>query len=352
MNERMESGDGSIRFILGDCVEAMLDIPEGSVALICTDPPYFRVKGEEWDRQWSSEREYLRWMGLVLDQCARVLAGNGSLYLFSGADTAWGVERVLRRRLRVLNRIVWRKSDGTANDGGQWSRIDATGLREYYPRCEYIFFAEQMRQKFLTQSGTPGGYGGGEYAFDALRRYLAEAFDSLGWSADRLNDICGTSSMAGRHFIHRSQWALPTEAQYAALRRAAEAERPGSSPLRRTYEELRAEFSRQRRFFQMRREWQYTDVWEFATVATYPHKHPCEKPADMIAQIIHASSRPGDTVLDCFAGSGVVGQVARDLGRKAILIERDPHWLAQARRRVEYLRPAPLQRDIPLPLFD
>jgi len=41
----------------------------------------------------------------------------------------------------------------------------------------------------------------------------------------------------------------------------------------------------------------------------------------MITHIIEASSYSGDMVLDCFAGSGVVGQAAKMLGRRAILIE-------------------------------
>jgi len=37
--------------------------------------------------------------------------------------------------------------------------------------------------------------------------------------------------------------------------------------------------------------------------------------------------RPGDTVLDPFAGSGTVGQVALELGRRAILIELNPDYI-------------------------
>ncbi|HAT12368.1 MAG TPA: hypothetical protein DCS91_01080 [Microcoleaceae bacterium UBA11344] len=41
----------------------------------------------------------------------------------------------------------------------------------------------------------------------------------------------------------------------------------------------------------------------------------------MMTHIIEASSYSGDMVLDCFAGSGVVGQAAKMLGRRAMLIE-------------------------------
>ena len=47
-----------------------------------------------------------------------------------------------------------------------------------------------------------------------------------------------------------------------------------------------------------------------------------------------ASAPPGGLVVDCFAGSGTTGAVARKLGRRAILIEKRE---AQCRAIVERL---------------
>ncbi len=40
--------------IQGDCLEAMRAMPANSVDLIATDPPYYKVKGDAWDRQWAT----------------------------------------------------------------------------------------------------------------------------------------------------------------------------------------------------------------------------------------------------------------------------------------------------------
>ncbi|HBA7889826.1 TPA: site-specific DNA-methyltransferase, partial [Escherichia coli] len=56
-------------------------------------------------------------------------------------------------------------------------------------------------------------------------------------------------------------------------------------------------------------------------VQFYPGKHPCEKPANMLRQIITASSRPGDLVADFFMGSGSTIKAALSLGRRAIGVE-------------------------------
>jgi DNA modification methylase len=50
--------------------------------------------------------------------------------------------------------------------------------------------------------------------------------------------------------------------------------------------------------------------------------------------MIETTTRPGDTIIDCFAGSGAVLDVARQLGRKAVGIEMDAHWCSKAAQRL------------------
>jgi site-specific DNA-methyltransferase (adenine-specific) len=59
-----------------------------------------------------------------------------------------------------------------------------------------------------------------------------------------------------------------------------------------------------------------------------------QKPEDIVAPLLQYSVPPGGLVIDCFAGSGTTGAVARKLGRRAILIEKRE---AQCRAIVERL---------------
>ncbi len=77
------------------------------------------------------------------------------------------------------------------------------------------------------------------------------------------------------------------------------------------------------------------DVWTHKPVQYYPGKHPCEKPADMLRQIITASSRPGDLVADFFMGSGSTIKVALSLGRKAIGVELEEERFNQTVSEIE-----------------
>jgi DNA modification methylase len=68
------------------------------------------------------------------------------------------------------------------------------------------------------------------------------------------------------------------------------------------------------------------DVWTVAP-ANFPEAHFATYPPDLIKPCVLAGTRVGDTVLDPFAGSGTTGQVAIELGRKALLIELNPKYI-------------------------
>src|SRR5712671_2261598 len=71
--------------------------------------------------------------------------------------------------------------------------------------------------------------------------------------------------------------------------------------------------------------------------------HPTQKPEALLHRILLASTRPGEIVLDPFFGTGTTGAVAKRLGRRFIGIERDPAYVALARRRIAAVRPAPAE---------
>lgn len=63
--------------------------------------------------------------------------------------------------------------------------------------------------------------------------------------------------------------------------------------------------------------------------------HPAVFPRELARRCIRLGSRPGDTVLDPFSGSGTTGVAAAELSRRAILIELNEEYAAQSRLRIE-----------------
>src|SRR6476646_9678172 len=70
-----------------------------------------------------------------------------------------------------------------------------------------------------------------------------------------------------------------------------------------------------------------TDVWFHTIVPTNGREktgYPTQKPEGELRRMVAASSRPGGWCLDPFAGSGTLGAVCRALGRRFVLVDRNP----------------------------
>lgn len=78
------------------------------------------------------------------------------------------------------------------------------------------------------------------------------------------------------------------------------------------------------------------DVWKLPTVGFWEKtcgKHPTQKPLRLLYRIILASTKPGDTILDPFAGSCTTGIAANLLDRKFIGIDQSEEYLNLGKRR-------------------
>jgi|TARA_Y100000004_G_scaffold41819_1_gene45643 adenine-specific DNA-methyltransferase len=97
-----------------DCIEFLKSLPDDSVDLVLTDPPYFIGfdGGKGWDSQWGSEIEYLEWCDKWTEECIRVLKPNRMLIVWGTLKT----ETFLLYKLRTTdhnpvltpqNEIIW-----------------------------------------------------------------------------------------------------------------------------------------------------------------------------------------------------------------------------------------------------
>lgn len=79
-----------------------------------------------------------------------------------------------------------------------------------------------------------------------------------------------------------------------------------------------------------------TDTWWHTIVSPNGKEktgYPTQKPLGIIKRIVTASSMPGDTVMDFFAGSGTFGEAATMLGRDFILVDSNPESMEVMQKR-------------------
>ena len=319
--------DENVTLYHGDSIEVLpsLDAP---VAALLTDPPYFKVKDDEWDNQWDKASDFLGWMGEWLDLCKPLLAQNGSVWVFASPALTSSVERVVADRFRPLNSIRWVK------EAGWHQKSELEAARRFLTPWEGIVFAEQYHDVYGEQSKALH-----KEVFAPLGRYIQTERERAGWTRSDLEVALGYASKGdptrGTALCYRWEEgsSLPTADAYERMRDILNGS--GGDYLRREYEDLRREYEDLRRPFTITDRALSTDVWTYPTVAPYPGKHPCEKPLVMVEHMIRVSTRPGDTILDPFAGSGTTLRAAANLGRKAIGVELDERYCEVIAKRLD-----------------
>jgi len=96
-----------------DCLKYLETIPDNSIDLIITDPPYFIGfdGGEGWDSQWKTERDYLKWCNHWTNHLVRVLKPNRMMIVWGTLKTdtflKYKLMLSLFDELRSQNEIVW-----------------------------------------------------------------------------------------------------------------------------------------------------------------------------------------------------------------------------------------------------
>jgi adenine-specific DNA-methyltransferase len=303
--------------------DVMATLPDHSVDLIATDPPYFRVKNEPWDRQWDNRDRFVSWIGSLCDEWRRVLKPNGSLYVFASPEMSWHVEGEVRQRFNVLNTIRWVKEAGWHN------KTEKEALRSFLSPWESIIFAEQFGDQYEDAAQALH-----KEVYAPLGRYIQQERDRAGLTRSEVEVALGFCSRSdptrGTALCYRWEEgsSLPTKDVYERLRTLLN-ER-GGDYLRREYEDLRREYEDLRRPFALTPRTQWADVWDFQTVAIDDRKHPCQKPLSVMEHIVRTSSKPDGLVFDCFMGHGSTLQAARNLGRRAIGVDANERYCWRA----------------------
>jgi len=82
---------------------------------------------------------------------------------------------------------------------------------------------------------------------------------------------------------------------------------------------------------------QMRNLWEI-NAQRHLTSHPTEKPETLLERIILLGSKPQDTVLDPFMGSGTTGVVAKKLNRNFVGIEVSPEYFEISQNRINNIK--------------
>ena len=299
-------------------LEILKMIPDASISLILTDPPYHSTKKSNisGDKSFTDDVAFLSWMNDYVKEWKRVLRPNGALYCFCSSEMSARIEILISAEFNVLSHIVWTKPNEPGFDGWK-QKMKKEALRQWYAHSERIIFAEPSFEGNLHRS----------YFGNILKEIRRRA----GLSGHKLTEMTGAYGNVN-HGGAVSNWEtgrnIPSREQFERIREAVIS--TGKVDRFPDYNDVIRPFSVNGKI-------EFTDVWNFPSVKPYAGKHPAEKPAEMLEHIIESSSFSGDIVLDCFSGSGSTAVAALKLGRRIIAIDIEEKWAKYAAQRADVI---------------
>ena len=352
----------------GDCLEVLKSIPDDSVNLVLTDPPYnIAVKttrgGKTETADWDKIDGYIDWCIEWLKECQRILKPNGVLYLWHNdmAQIAQLMEAIRKNtNLQFISFCIWNK--GQTFRAKSWANRDPDGptaLRSWFNICEYClhyFNAPKDNERQWKHTGLDR-INSNPACYKPLKDWVVAEKKRLNLSdktiADFYTKVTGRKPYMLRHYFQDSQFEIPTRKvwelvympigfskDYESLRQDYESLRQDYESLRQDYESLRQDYESLRQDYESLRNVHHCDalhsnVWNVPPIPSANRFHTCEKPVEILERLVRVSGNPGDVVLDCFMGSGSTGVACIHEGREFIGIEKDAEYFRIAKMRLE-----------------
>ena len=304
------------RFLTGDCLEVLRELPDESVSCCVTSPPYWGLRDYGNDSQIGLEStpdEYVGRLVSVFREVRRVLRNGGTLWLNLGDSWAAG-RGGTTMPAETLAGGVGGRGDTSAHRG-RLAHVPNTKnpnapIATYQPHRN----ASAIGLKHKDMIGVPWRVA---FALQADGWYLRS---DVIWA--KPNPM--PESVADRPTkSHEHVFLLSKSERYhydPAASKEATVDGSGERNMR--------------------------DVWSIQT-RPYREAHFAVMPVELAERCLLIGCPRGETVLDPFGGAGTTAFAAEKNGRNSISIELNPEYVAIAERRLEALVPDTSQALLP-----
>lgn len=302
----------------GDCLELMKQIPDGSIDLVLTDPPYGTMKGtinRDFSNLTEKDGSY-SWDDILptnelFCEIGRILRQNGKCILFSQEPYTSHLITNQIASLPFSYRAIWYK-----NTKGNHLMAKSAMVSRYEDIC--IF--SKLGHDYCGEN--------------PLREYFAKVYEFIGKTKKEIMQIIGQK--ADHCFrLNSSQYSLCTEQTYQELIDVFGIDKVQGfieyAELRKTQDEYTQKYASVFNLWQGGKS--KSNVLEYKK--DNDGYHPTQKPVALLEDLIQTYSNEGDTVLDFTMGSGSTCVAAVNTGRHYIGFELDPTYFDIACKRLD-----------------
>lgn len=281
------------RIICADAVEGLRSLPDSSISMCVTSPPYYGLRDYGSDQQIGTEETpaaYIERLVAVFREVRRVLREDGTLWV-NIADCYAGSGKAVWDGIKPKDMIgiPWMLAFALRADGWYlrsdiiWNKINCLpeSVRDRPTKSyEHIFLLSKSPRYFFDA--------------DAIKEPITEESRKRYQRGRSEGSKYGVFS--GDQSINGSDYG----------------------------ERMRGQKLRNKR-----------DIWHISTNSYRMDGHFAMFPAKLVEPCILAGSQEGGIVLDPFFGSGTTGAVAKRLGRRFIGIDLNPDYCRMAQQRID-----------------
>lgn len=307
------------KILCGDAAECLKTLPQGSVNMCVTSPPYYGLRDYGESGQIGIEQspdEYIERLAKVFDEVYRVLANDGTLWLNIGDSYAGSGKGPMTLAANGKNKVVFNMENRIYGVPKKWEGIKSKDLigipwmlafalrsRGWYLRSDIIWY----KRNCLPESAKDRPTKTYEHIF-LLAKSSKYYFDYKAIQ-EPIKEVSRERYKRGRS----------ANSKYTGQQ--------GITQVRENFLDFDQQFRRKR------------DVWEVSTNTYKMDEHFAMFPEKLIEPCILAGSKVGGVVLDPFFGSGTTGAVSKRLGRDFIGIDLNARYLEKAKERIDKVIP-------------
>ena len=301
---------------LMDNQKGIAKLADKSVKLIIADPPYYKIKGD-FDFEFKDFQEYQDFMENQAKLYKRVLADNGSLFVYGNAENIAYVQVIFDKYFNLENNLVWENT----NPHKQQIRFSPS-IRSFAPLTERILFysnevertglemVDDLYIRHINPFSVEIKKGMEKYKLkesDFRKLRPSKNGNYTGWCS---NIILGQSN--------------PTKEDWELINTLIKSNREYED-LRREYEDLRRPFNNK---------YNYGDVIRHPNYETSNFDHDTIKPERLTLDLIETTTKENDLVLIPFGGSGTECVCSMRLKRQWVAFENKKKYFDIALKRI------------------
>ena len=301
---------------LMDNQKGIAKLADKSVNLIIADPPYYKIKGD-FDFEFKDFQEYQDFMENQAKLYKRVLADNGSLFVYGNAENIAYVQVIFDKYFNLENNLVWENT----NPHKQQIRFSPS-IRSFAPLTERILFysnevertglemVDDLYIRHINPFSVEIKKGMEKYKLkesDFRKLRPSKNGNYTGWCS---NIILGQSN--------------PTKEDWELINTLIKSNREYED-LRREYEDLRRPFNNK---------YNYGDVIRHPNYETSNFDHDTIKPERLTLDLIETTTKENDLVLIPFGGSGTECVCSMRLKRQWVAFENKKKYFDIALKRI------------------